>query len=574
MVDLTRENYLTNAKLLLRGLWYADLPDLMDIEELEEAIEEVLNEIDNQNIAGYKHDVDNFILDVSGITSPPYIRSPGVEATSFFDFKKNKSLREMQIPHLLHYVSFIYNTLLEFESIFEALYIDPDNAQFVANSNSYLVFEDEFILHMYDGEEQCISAGVFTTKNNKISSSAVLAENKRRMLDAEADYLYSLKMDIESFFPNLYTHNFERMAKKSPFSSLGVDVRYFEFLDKFHQRINNNQTKGIPAGTFSSHVAAELCMLCVDDEIRSHLRKRKCNVSYVRYVDDLTFFSDSESELAELCPVVQSILNQYRLRINGHKTESIHTVYSSQPAYMNELEQMFPKLKTEEMATVLTIGDFFFIKKYAGACLKEGRSSQLRALLTMLLRKLQSEKLRIDTISTELFNFLLKLVFEDVSLTSHIYRMLEYLLCSATETAPLIEALKRKQAKIDTEYPDTILQIWHYYILFLHSSDEERNAMVSALKSQHVNPLVATAMVLPGKEKNRELYKLICDQYKQESGSTQWKKEIMNSKWWLPLFKISRYDSHDYDNLMSSENFPELLRMFQNHTAHGDDADL
>ena len=48
MIDLTQENYLTNAKLLLNGFWYADLPDLLDINELEEAIEDIVDEINNR----------------------------------------------------------------------------------------------------------------------------------------------------------------------------------------------------------------------------------------------------------------------------------------------------------------------------------------------------------------------------------------------------------------------------------------------------------------------------------------------------------------------------------------------
>ena len=329
MVDLTQENYLTNARLLLHGFWYAELPDLLDINILEESIEDIFDEIENGQVKSFKQDTDDFILDFSRIVSPPYIRAPGVEAISFFDFKKNNSLREMQIPNLLHYIAFIYNTLLNFESLFQTLYLNSDNAQYVANSNSYLVFEDEFVLHSYDGDDNIIAAGVFTTKNNKISTSAALTENKKRLLVAEADYLYSLKMDIESFFPNLYTHNFEKMANKIPFSKLDADFRYFQFLDRFHQRINNNQTKGIPAGTFSSHIAAELCMLCVDEEIRTYLKNCKNPVGYVRYVDDLNFFSDSESELAELYPAIQSILNKYRLRINGNKTEAFRHCVSA-----------------------------------------------------------------------------------------------------------------------------------------------------------------------------------------------------------------------------------------------------
>ncbi len=565
MIDLNLLNHRENARLLLKGLWYAELPDLLDIDELPSDLDVIFSEINQHCVREFQQDTDDFITDWRYITSPPYIRSPGVEALSFFDFKKNKSLREMQIPHLLHYIAFIYNTLSVFSELFEALYIDSANHHFVENSNSYLVFEDAFLLYSYDGEEDWAVTGTFTTKNNKINSSAILTENKRRMLAAEADFLYSLKMDIESFFPNLYTHNFEKMANKPPFSSLGADPRYFRFLDCFHQRINNNQTKGIPAGTFSSHIAAELCMLAVDNEIRQFLNTRPNPVGYVRYVDDLTFFSDSESDLAALFPAIQSILNQYRLRINGNKTEALHSVYTSQPVYLSELYREFPKLEPSGSPQKLELADFFTLKKYMARCIQEGRIPQLRTLVTLLTRRISGEALLTPDVTDFLFFLLLKMVFEDVTLVSHVYRLLDILLEKAANREPYLSALLRKQEKIDTEYPDTILQIWHHYILFKHSPNPQKAAMVSALAHGHCNPLVAAAMVVPGKGKNKELFRIIRDRYIQESGSTQWQAEIMFSKWWLPLFKIARYDSHDYDHFMKSSNFPTILRQFSPH---------
>lgn len=571
MVDLDLGNYRENAQLLLRGLWYADLPDLLDVEELVDGIDEIFDKINRQTVSGYRQDSDNFIVEFKEVVSPPYIRVPGVEAISYFDFKRNKSLREMQIPNLVYYLAFMYNTLLVFAPLFEELYLNPDNEGYVANSNSYLVFGEEFVLHTYNEEtgawdgEDLVLEGVFTTKNTKINSSAALEENKKRVLAAERDYIYSLKMDVESFFPNLYTHNFEKIVEKIPFSEIGVDSRYFRFLDQFHQRINNNQTKGIPAGTFSSHVAAELCMLCVDEEIRGYLAKRQIPVGYIRYVDDLTFYSDSEGELAALYPAVQSILNQYRLRINGDKTEAIHAAYITQQSYLTEVEQALPKLAQAKEAQTLLLVDFFDLKKYISTCLREGRSSQIRTLLSRLLNRIQAGDLVVTSVVFELFCFLLKLVFEDITLVSHVYRLLDCLLRLAPNSVPLLVALKQKQEKIDAEYPDTLLQIWHYHVRFAHANKEEQKAMILGLKGKRFHPLVAATMVLPGDRENKMLFSSIRDLYIQETGSLQWRKEIMQSKWWLPLFKIMRYDSHNYDNFMDSKNIPELLKLFPKH---------
>lgn len=78
-------------------------------------------------------------------------------------------------------------------------------------------------------------------------------------------------------------------------------------------------------------------MLCVDHEIEEYIQSREAGIGYIRYVDDLTFYSDEEAELRLLFSKVQSILNAYRLRINGNKTESIHSVMSVQPSYIREI---------------------------------------------------------------------------------------------------------------------------------------------------------------------------------------------------------------------------------------------
>lgn len=565
MIELDVENYRENAKVLLKGIWYSELPDLIDLDELLDSLDSLFDYINVGNAQHYKQESDGFITEWINIISPPYIRKPGVEAISFFDFKKNKSLREMQIPNLVHYSAFMYNTLIEFDSLFENLYINNNNLHYVKNSNSYLVFEDDFFISTYDGDVDWAISGTFSSTNNKINSSATLYENKRRILEAESDYIYSLKMDIESFFPNLYTHNFEKIAKKPPFSELEVDDRYFHFLDLFHQRINNNQTKGIPAGVFSSHIAAELCMLCVDEEIRNYIDKQNWEIGYVRYVDDLTFFGDSESELKELYNAVQSILNKYRLRINGNKTESIRSVYSIQPSYVSEIERQFPFLVVNEKANCIDLTELLELRKYIRDCLLSDRVSQVRTLLSILLRRIQLDNLNIESVSKELFNYLLKLVFEDVTLVSHVYRLLNCIIKKTNQNSDMVEALKNKCSKIDTEYPDTLLQIWHYYVLFGNSNETIKNEMIAALPSKNYGPLIISAMVVSGKGNNKELFKFIKESYIQESASNQWKSEIMFSKWWLPLFKISRYDSHDYDHFMNSNNFPQVLKCFGQH---------
>lgn len=566
MDNLDQEYYRKNAQLLLKGLWYSELPDILEIDDLCLSVESILSKMDQHSLAIYEQDGDGFIQGWKGINSPKGVRSPGVEALSFFEFKKNKSLREMQIPNLVHYLSFIYNSLHVFSPLFEKLYIDSANAPVVAHSNSYLVFENEFVADVsYEGDAEYRLQGLFATRNNKTNTSAMFSENRVRQMNEERAYLYSMKVDIESFFPSLYTHYFERMAKKEPYKSLISDSRYFSFLDRYHQRINDNQTKGVPAGVFSSHVGAELLMLCVDQEIEEYIQSREAGIGYIRYVDDLTFYSDDEAELKLMFSKVQSILNAYRLRINGNKTESIHSVMSVQPSYIREIERLFPFLADSDQAHELEMNEFLEIRKYIGNCLESSRTSQIKTLLSRIRRFIEENELDIGEIDYLMFCYLLRLAFEEPLLCIHIFRLLNALLAVSESKAQMINELLAKQQIIDSQYADTVFQIWFYYTLFQHADTKTKRMLLKGLNGKDYNPLVASTMVLPGKKANETLYKYIRDSYIRISGSSEWKKEIMYSKWWLPLFKIIRYDSHNYDSFLHSENIPVVFLLFSVH---------
>ncbi len=565
MVDLSVNNNMENANLLLKGFWYSNLPDIIDINELVDDIEIIFDKLNNKEHSIYKYTGD-FITgwDNNIVNSPKYIFSPGVEVITFYDFKKNKSLREMQIPNLIYYLSFVYNTMVKFYDIFDVLYMKTENKSVIQNSISYLVFEDVFAIYSYDEVEDWAIVGTFTTQNNKIFTSAMIEENKKRILKAEKDYLYSLKMDIESFFPNLYTHNLERIASKFPFNTLVGEDEYFKFLDLFNRRINGNQTKGIPAGIFSSHIAAELCMLCVDDEIKRHITDTNLDIEYIRYVDDLTFFSDSKTQLSELLPIVQNILSKYTLRINGNKTESVKSVFIQQHTYIQEIEKNFAYLTKESVEHNFTLNDFFELKKYISVCLQEKRTSQIRTLLSLFYNKLEQEKLSINELQEEVFYYFIKLIFADVQLASHLYKIIDFLL-SANNKEEFQNVLQKKKEKIDAEFPDTIIQIWHYYLIFKYCDDAVKNAILDNLGNRRINPVVITCMVSLGDNLNAKIFNYIKNSYINETHSTNWQKEILFSRWWLPLFKIKRYDSFDYDGFMNSENFIDVFNDFSKH---------
>lgn len=556
MINFQTESLEANAKILMRGMWYAELPDVLDIGRLEGNIVSVLRQQDAVGYAAYDTYATGLIKDYKNIVSPSYLRAPGVEPITYYTFKKNKSFREMQIPNPLHYVSFVYNSLWIFEKLFERLYCEPENAQVVESSNSYVVFHQEFCIPLGYEDMEEIELGVFTDKNNKIQGNAMFARNQERY-DAVAEaYLYGMKMDIESFFPNIYTHYLDKIGAMPPYQNMPDVQEYFTFLDTFHQRANNNQTKGIPAGTFSAHIAAELCMLCVDARIRQELLGEA--VGYIRYVDDLTLFADTRETLEKYKVKVQKILNDFRLRINGNKTEIFRNARNSQLTNLSEICRRLCFLAEAEGTVRLNGSHLKELKEYISELLAQNKLSQVKTVLSLLRKEMESAKIEVEDVEFALFCYLQTLVFEDENLVWHVYKIMDTMMGMRVRPE-YFTILEKKMLVIDNEYSDTLLQIWHYYILTKHMSAAQKRDFWQRKESSLTHPVLLTMFVEEGYHKNAKVFQKIKQLFQKEDAGNDWKQKIMYSKWWLPLCKIRMLDGYNYEAYLQGSLFPKVL---------------
>lgn len=559
MVDFNAPGFEHNCKILLDGIWYADLPDIIDWSVINDHLQEVLKRIDDKAYDIYKYDQDGFIKEFVKIMSPNYIRHPGVEAITFYAFKKDGSFREMQIPNLIHYCAFIYNSLFVFHDIFGTLYLDSENDKYISHSNSYVVIGENFAtMGEYDERDE-LAEGIFITKNNKTQERVSFGENRKQYNNCQDAFLYSAKIDIESFFPNLYTHYFEKIASYEPYSSLVSDNRYFTFLDLFHQRINNNQTKGIPAGLFSSHIAAELLMLCVDYEILEKMKDK--NMDYIRYVDDMVYFSDSKQELESTVADVQRILGKYRLRINGSKTEyRLNAEYVAEQSNIVQIMARLPFLKTDE-SVKLQEDDFVNFKEYVTELLSAGKIVSIKAIMSLLLKRLEEKKIEL-IVSDIWFDYLFTLAFGNVNFVCHIYRLLDYILSQASDflKAKYLSKMMKKTPLIETKYVETLFQIWHYYVLTKYMDNSQRSQyLIEYSQKDNVNPIILCMFVEEGDKINTQLIRIITKKMEAESNGADWKSRIMFSKWWLPLMKVRMVDSYNYYKLFQPSYFPDVI---------------
>ena len=566
-----------NIERLIQGYQYSYLPEgflLNGIEKnMKRTVTKILNEINENEDEIYCYKVKNGLIDLESLTeisSPSYIFNFGAEPISFFDFKKNGSYREIQIPNLIFYVAFMYNSIVSSEEIFNKIYMGEND--FVKYSNSYVVFEKEFtIYNNYEGIEDTILCGEFAPRNSKMVNQ-LTAENKAiNYLEKMSSKLYVLKMDIESFYTNIYTHLLAQIKNKNPYKDLIADDHYyFDFLDKYNMKINSNQTKGIMSGCFSSRIASELLMLCVDYEISTYIRDK--DVEYIRYVDDFTFFSDSKEQLQSIIAYVQKILNKYKLRINHSKTEISENILFENALDFNSIDHDFELIK--EIWN--NYEDFIQLKGIFKTYLKLNKISELKVILSRIAKKIKKEEFgfelfKEDKMSKYMINYLLQLVFYDPNLAVNCYKVLyelfEYYKSHFLKIDQLIECMTNKTKKINEQYSNTLIQIWHYYLLNKFGPQKDIPDYFFSLLNQTdeqnetVNPLVLMTFIEKGDNKNKEIFKYIIDAYKKDidvDTDDGWKSTIMLSKWWLPLMQIRHLDNKDYHKFYSSKHYHSI----------------
>ena len=144
-------------------------------------------------------------------------------------------------------------------------------------------------------------------------------------------------------------------------------------------------------------------------------------------------------------------------------------------------------------------------------------------------------------------------------LSVHIYKILNLIIENSENQERLIKILRNKTKYVNLEHSDTLMQIWHYYIL---SKNIPNNEFINLLVSESIeNPIIITMSVKEGEKENKKLIDYIIRKFSFED--SEWKSHIMFSKWWLPLFKIYLVDGYNYYSFYNSKNFPRILSLFK-----------
>jgi hypothetical protein len=165
---------------------------------------------------------------------------------------------------------------------------------------------------------------VYLDKYEKFREACIIASSTKR---------YQLHLDIAKYFYSIYTHSIPWAIHTKPVAKANQkDKRYWgNLIDNYLMMCQNFQTKGIPVGTDTSRIIAEILGCTIDAEFELALKSFGINLRGYRFVDDCRYFFDSlrDSELA--LDQYHKILTSYGLGLNEEKT----IIESSPCAYDN-----------------------------------------------------------------------------------------------------------------------------------------------------------------------------------------------------------------------------------------------
>ncbi|WP_415368085.1 RNA-directed DNA polymerase [Erysipelothrix rhusiopathiae] len=512
-------------------------------------------------------------LNLSSSQTPPYIYNLGAEKIEYLVYKHNNKFRKITIPNFIFFIVFIYNTIIVYEELFKELYLirGKDLNEAIKYSTSPIIDpigKFEVIEGFYETIHLEYMKGVIHSEQTK---SILFDYFKLEKLKKEGYNKFILKTDIENFYNNIYTHQLSKLKKLEPYASLDASITdgYFDFLDMYNMKINENQTKGIITGPISSSISAELLMITFDYTIHSYLADK--NIEYSRFVDDMFFYSNSKASLEDLNLHVQTLLHNLGLETKFEKT-SIRTGFDAED-YINieSIHQKFPMLNHEvEDIYNLDYQLFTRLRFYIIELLDSNSVSAVRIILTKLKQKINLNQIIVVedmNIVDPLISFILKMSQVNPELIKHAMKLLEVIVEKTVNKVrdSVVHKLVNTTLEISKSSPnDTLLEIWLHYIINKHvdASNRERNwkDLKEIYEGSEINPLIILSYIKLDEEViHNDIQEYIVSKYKENTGEVNINVSISYSKWWIVIIELHNANSTIFRELFVSKKCDNQL---------------
>ncbi len=219
-------------------------------------------------------------------------------------------------------------------------------------------------------------------------------------------YRYKLKLDISNCYNSIYTHSITwacvgKDLAKSMYENKNVkDNNYYfgDCLDAFSQKMNNNQTNGILTGPFTSRMISELVLSRVDKELEDY--------NFVRFVDDYSFYFESENDAKQSISAIAKIFSKYCFTVNEKKIQIEEYPYDILDDYYFKFEKYIKD------------GDLYAGLQKALALSKEGKKGSIKYLLKIM------DKIKIES-NIETIHILISIMLNMPNNSPYIVKILD-----------------------------------------------------------------------------------------------------------------------------------------------------
>ena len=182
-------------------------------------------------------------------------------------------------------------------------------------------------------------------------SNSVL-DTKREIECLFQDNRYEIRLDINAFFDNIYTHCI-------PWAIHGVALAknkrndstlFGNQLDKLIRALNYDQTNGILVGNAVSRIISEIILCTIDEQIN----KKFPDIACCRFVDDYYIYTPKSTQIQEIISYIRICLAQYGLSFNENKIKITEGPFLYGNPWVEEIKQ-YLHLQPDVLLTKLII---------------------------------------------------------------------------------------------------------------------------------------------------------------------------------------------------------------------------
>ena len=196
-------------------------------------------------------------------------------------------------------------------------------------------------------------------------------------------YEYAVYLDIADFYNQIYHHTVENQL-----IAAGFPNQVIKWLIGLFESVTAKVSRGIPVGSHSTHLIAELVMIEIDN---SMLLK---DFDFCRYVDDIIVFCRTEEEARIIIYKMADLLDkQQRLMLQKQKTK----IYSDMAIFTNHCNEMIqdqPINSQEEEILKIIKGKGLGRNPYEHINIQELNDNDLKYFTTEIIENIFKEYLK------------------------------------------------------------------------------------------------------------------------------------------------------------------------------------